>query len=193
MVPFLVGLSGSGPVVDLLLAKIQGSSLQCPSTREVRPHLKNLAVALRLDLLWPVTYRRKWCVLLLGEANSQCLAQPAVSFLLYNVPERNCCPGNPGVRVRQNRAAAGTWAYTGKRNKPSLLQANSSLQSFVSTTYLASLTPQLGQLKTSKAQDRSSVWLHALGGLMSKTGCPRGLSLCQVGENSQDTGQCLLS
>lgn len=86
-------------------------------------------------------------MLLLGEANSQCLAQPAVSFLLYNVPERNCCPGNPGVRVRQNRAAAGTWAYTGKRNKPSLLQANSSLQSFVSTTYLASLTPQLGQLE----------------------------------------------
>ena len=46
-------------------------------------------------------------MLLLGEAMSQCLAQPAVSFLLGNVPERNCCPGNPGVRVRRNRAATG--------------------------------------------------------------------------------------
>ena len=80
-----------------------------------------------------------------------------------------------------------TGAYNVVRNKPSLLQAHSSLRSFVSATYLASLIPQLGQLKTSKAQDRSLVWLHALGGLISKTGCPLGLRLCQVGENSQDT------
>ena len=63
--------------------------------------------------LWDLTcfgqwqYRRKWCVLLLGEAKSQCLVQTAMSFFLCSVPERNCCPGNPGVRMRQDRAAAG--------------------------------------------------------------------------------------
>lgn len=59
MVPYLMGLSGSGPVVDSLLTKIQGSSLWCPSKQEVHPHLMNSAVALRLDLLWPMTYRRE--------------------------------------------------------------------------------------------------------------------------------------
>lgn len=46
-------------------------------------------------------------MLLLGEAKSQCLVQPAVSLRLCSVPERTCCPGNPGVRMRQDRAAAG--------------------------------------------------------------------------------------
>lgn len=94
-----------------------------PHERVVHPHPMNLVMAVGLDLLWPMKCRRKWCVSLLGKAESQGLVQPALSFLLLAMfQESGCFPwGSWSEDDTEQSHSRPTWAYNYVRNKPLLL------------------------------------------------------------------------